>query len=154
MTPRDKPTPVPPVPVVAPLGRAVMEAFPEGIVVFDPAGRPVYANELAKRALGVADDALLPRPEVLRARLVVLGGRTAPLRAGGTPVGEAVFLPRSEDARTLAQRERQAIVDTLEGTGGRLAEAARRLGISRTTLWRRLKAYGLRPGNGGKPSPT
>jgi len=31
----------------------------------------------------------------------------------------------------------------LEATSGRLAEAARRLGISRTTLWRRLKSYGL-----------
>jgi len=153
MTPRDKSAPVPPPPVVAPLGRAVMEAFQEGVVVFDTAGRAVYANALAKRALGIADDAHLGRPEVLRARLGVLGGRTAPLRAGGSPLGEAVFLPRSEDARTLAERERQAIVDTLEGTGGRLAEAARRLGISRTTLWRRLKAYGLRPRNGG-PSST
>ncbi len=56
--------------------------------------------------------------------------------------------PHAEQPRTLAERERQAIIDTLQRTSGRLAEAARRLGISRTTLWRRLKAYGLRPGNG------
>jgi transcriptional regulator with PAS, ATPase and Fis domain len=148
MTPKDKSTPAPSAAAVAPIGQAVMEAFAEGIVVFDTAGRLVYANENAKRALGVEDDASLPRSEALRARLGVLGGRTAPLRIGGATLGEAVFLPRNDNARTLAERERQAIVDTLEGTGGRLAEAARRLGISRTTLWRRLKAYGLRPTNG------
>src|SRR6266581_1912430 len=50
-----------------------------------------------------------------------------------------------------AERERQAILDTLESTHGKLAETARRLGISRTTLWRRLRAYGLRPnGHGGR----
>ena len=149
---KDKPTVQIPV-GLAPLGQAVMESFSEGIVVFDPSGRLVYANDQAKRALGVDDDAAMPRSEALRARLGVLGGRTAPLRIGGTTLGEAVFLPRSDNARTLADRERQAIVDTLEGTGGRLAEAARRLGISRTTLWRRLKAYGLRPTTDGASHP-
>src|SRR2546425_1202495 len=52
-----------------------------------------------------------------------------------------------------AGRERQAILDTLEVTHGKLAETARRLGISRTTLWRRLRAYGLRPnGQGNGPA--
>jgi len=37
------------------------------------------------------------------------------------------------------QRERDAIHETLRQTDGRLAQAARRLGISRTTLWRRLR---------------
>ena len=43
----------------------------------------------------------------------------------------------------MAERERRAILQALDETRGRLAETARRLGISRTTLWRRLKAYGL-----------
>ena len=84
----------------------------------------------------------------LTRRIIALGGRPAALRSNGTALGEAVFLPQGDEARTLAERERQAIVDTLQGTSGRLAETARRLGISRTTLWRRLKAYGLRPANG------
>lgn len=148
MTPRDKATSLHAPLAIAPLGQAVMESLAEGIVVFDTGGRLVYANEHAKRALGVDDDMAFPRADALRARLGALGGRTTPLRAGGMALGDAVFLPRGENGRTLAERERQAIVDTLEGTGGRLAEAARRLGISRTTLWRRLKAYGLTPGNG------
>jgi len=84
---------------------------------------------------------------------LALGGRLSPLRASGINLGEVVFLSGAEQPRTLADRERQAIVDTLQGTRGKLAETARRLGISRTTLWRRLKAYGLRPSNGrGGPS--
>jgi len=63
-------------------------------------------------------------------------------------LGEALFLPSGGAAptngSTLADRERQAILETLQATRGRLAEAARRLGISRTTLWRRLRAYGVR----------
>jgi len=48
------------------------------------------------------------------------------------------------------KRERQAIADTLQDTSGKLAETARRLGISRTTLWRRLKSYGM---DGFRASP-
>ena len=58
-------------------------------------------------------------------------------------VGEAVYLPAENGPSSLVDRERQAIVDTLEKTAWRLAELARLLGISRTTLWRRLKKYGL-----------
>ena len=125
-----------------------MESLTEGVVLFDAYGRLVYANESARRLADIEPDAAPDRADALRPRLVALGGRVAALRSGGTSLGEVVFLPHVEQARTLAERERQAIVDTLQRTGGRLAEAARRLGISRTTLWRRLKAYGLRPGNG------
>ena len=118
-----------------------MESLTEGVVLFDAYGRLVYANESARRLADIEPDAAPDRADALRPRLVALGGRVAALRSGGTSLGEVVFL-------TLAERERQAIVDTLQRTSGRLAEAARRLGISRTTLWRRLKAYGLRPGNG------
>jgi PAS domain-containing protein len=148
MTPRAKTSPLPPPASLAPLGQAVMESFSNGVVVFDPHGRVVYANGLARRMAGVDGDLGTQRADALRPRLLALGGHASPLRAGGVNLGEVVFLPGSDQPRTLADRERQAIVDTLEGTRGRLAETARRLGISRTTLWRRLKAYGLRPGNG------
>jgi transcriptional regulator of acetoin/glycerol metabolism len=126
-----------------------MESLGSGVVVFDTYGRVVYVNGLARRIAGVDGDLGTQRADTLRPRLVALGGRVAPLRAGTASIGEVVFLPPGADQpRTLADRERQAIVDTLQGTHGRLAETARRLGISRTTLWRRLRAYGLRPGNG------
>ena len=125
-----------PTPSVPPLARAVMDALADGVVVFDAHGRVIYVNEPARGAVGSLGD------HDLRARLATLGARVTPLRSGPEHIGEAVFLP-TEGAATLAERERQAIVDTLKATRWRLAEAARRLGISRTTLWRRLKAYGL-----------
>src|SRR5213595_2739359 len=84
--------------VFHPMGKAVMDALPEGIVVFDPYGRMVYANQSARSAVEGID-------ALTREKILALGGRA---------------------------------------TRGRLAEAARRLGISRTTLWRRLRAYGVR----------
>ena len=76
-------------------------------------------------------------------RLATMGGRLRPLRVGSLELGEAVFIPGIEGPTTLAQREKEAIVRTLDANHWKLAETARHLGISRTTLWRRLKAYGL-----------
>lgn len=119
----------------SPLARAVIDAVSEGIVVFDAQGRLLYANASARRVIdGQNGD--------VRHRLQTLGARFAPLKNGPQPLGEAAILP-SNGPLTLADRERQAITETLQDTSGKLAETARRLGISRTTLWRRLKAYGL-----------
>lgn len=119
----------------SPLVRAVIDSVAEGIVVFDPQGRLLYANTNARRAIdGQNGD--------VRNRLQTMGARFAPLKNGVQSLGEAAILP-STGALTLAERERQAITDTLQDTSGKLAETARRLGISRTTLWRRLKSYGM-----------
>ena len=47
-----------------------------------------------------------------------------------------------EPLRSLAEVEREHILRTMEACGGRHAEAARVLGIGRTTLWRKLNEYG------------
>ena len=62
---------------------------------------------------------------------------------GHLELGEAVFIPGVSGPTTLAEREKEAIVKMLDANNWKLAETARHLGISRTTLWRRLKAYGL-----------
>jgi len=146
MAPRAKVGQAPPPPAFAPLSQAVMESFNDGLVVLDSYSRLVYANEHARELAG--RDLTAQRSDALRSRLLALGGRTTPLRQGGVTLGEVIFLPMANQPRTLADRERQAILDTLNGARGRLAETARRLGISRTTLWRRLRAYGIRPANG------
>jgi two-component system response regulator HydG len=45
--------------------------------------------------------------------------------------------------RPLAEVEREHVVRVLEACGGRQIDAARILGIGRTTLWRKLKALGI-----------
>lgn len=128
-----------------PIARAVVDAVGFGVVVFDVQGTPVYANEPARQVLNGVPVSGRTEGSDLRSRLAALGARFALLKTGGQVLGEAAFLPEDLGRRTLAERERQAILETLQGTKGKLAETARRLGISRTTLWRRLKAYGLSP---------
>ena len=137
--------------VFSPLARAVLDSLAEGVVVFDPHGRVLYANSPAEAALDeVAADA--PRnAERLVPELARRGAHIAPLRVGDLKVGDAVYLPDSAELpMTLAERERNAILQTLEGNGWRLAQSAKALGISRTTLWRRLKEYGLHRSGRGK----
>lgn len=134
----------------SPLARAVMDAFGEAVIVFDSEGRLTYTNGRGRALLetvesGAGDDARALMPVLAR-----LGGRIAPLRIGTLTVGEAVYIPVSDGASSLAEQERQAIVQTLDRTGWRLAETARVLGISRTTLWRRLKTYGLHKDKRGR----
>jgi len=121
---------------------AVIEAIGEGVVVFDREGRLAYANQSARAAIPGFLDSTASAADLL-SRLLERGGRRVPLRMGQYTMGEAVFLEAPGEA-TLAGLERRAILETLQHTGGRLADAARHLGISRTTLWRRLKEYGVR----------
>ncbi len=44
---------------------------------------------------------------------------------------------------TLDEIERQAILDAIARTGGNLSEVVRQLGLGRTTLYRKLKKYGI-----------
>jgi transcriptional regulator of acetoin/glycerol metabolism len=127
--------------VFSPLAKAVLDGFSEGVVVFDRDARILYANQPAREALRVMD--LSAGAPDLQPRLAALGGRLSPLRIGALELGEAMFIPGIAGPTTLADREKEAIVKTLDAHGWKLAETARQLGISRTTLWRRLKAYGL-----------
>jgi two-component system response regulator HydG len=45
----------------------------------------------------------------------------------------------------LEDVEKAAILNTLEAAGGNKSEAARRLGITRKTLHKKLKTYGMMP---------
>jgi len=150
MPTKDRPLTQTPVPLT-PLGRILLDSIREGIVVFDNDGRVMYANPEGQRSIGNgATNGNTPGREELLPRLSALGARILPLRVPEAQAGAAAVIPPKTDrGRTLAERERQAIIDTLEATQGKLAETARRLGISRTTLWRRLREYGLKQKNDG-----
>ncbi len=56
-----------------------------------------------------------------------------------------VELPPPPGRRTLADIEKAHILSTLYEVGWNQARAAEALGIGRTTLWRKLREYGIRP---------
>ena len=59
---------------------------------------------------------------------------------GGLPLGGAASLELPLD-----EVEKATILRTLELTNGNKSESARRLGITRRTLHKKLKAYGVMP---------
>jgi DNA-binding NtrC family response regulator len=75
--------------------------------------------------------------DVLRADALPRFGRT----------GRAAPTPRGEIPESLPTLERRHIIETLERVGWNRRRAAAVLQISTTTLWRRLKAFGI----DGKP---
>lgn len=104
-------------------------------MVCDGDGTVVHANRGARELFGP----LVPssRAEILRHPVAAVAREQ---QVAGAAV---VVIPRSRAPLTLAERERQDIELALADSGWQLATAARRLGISRTTLWRRLKQYRL-----------
>jgi two-component system response regulator HydG len=57
-------------------------------------------------------------------------------------------LPPAGDVASLEELEKRAIREALACCGGNLSDAARRLGIGRSTLYRKLDQYGLREEGG------
>ena len=66
-----------------------------------------------------------------------------------TPFDQAVestpVLEEINEITTLENMERTAVIKTLKATDGNKSEAARRLGITRKTLHKKLKKYGIMP---------
>jgi len=122
--------------------RALLDQRDEAIVIFGTRGDPLHVNWAAEQTLAPPP---FPEGGAIRAHLIARGGEAVPLRVDEKLLGEMIIVRRPA-GRTWAEQERAAIRETLEETRGRLADAARRLGISRTTLWRRLRSH---PGPAG-----
>jgi DNA-binding NtrC family response regulator len=73
------------------------------------------------------------------------GERFFPARVGLTGAGDGPGAADSEDGKTIREITRRAARDALAAAGGNKGSAARRLGISRTTLWRILREKGDHP---------
>ncbi len=59
------------------------------------------------------------------------------------PAAPGKAVPRESAARPLRETQKEAIVTALAATGGERGKTARLLEISRTTLYRRMREYGL-----------
>lgn len=110
-------------------------------------------NAMERAALLASDGEV--RPGDLPRRILGSSGpdrRTAEPMALGTEitwspasasVAEAEPERAAESIQTLDEVERDAIKRAIERTGGNLSEVVRQLGIGRTTLYRKIKRYGL-----------
>lgn len=106
---------------------------------------PGNVRELAnaiERALILSDGPVLRAEDLRLAR----AGASPASTAGGEAVLEAA-LPSASAAegrspRTLAELEREAILEALRRNGGRRGRSAEELGITRRTLLTKLKDYG------------
>jgi len=98
-------------------------------------------QNVLRRAVVLAGDETI-RVEHLPAPLL---GETGALR--GVPARAAKAEPEGRDAPhtlpTLEELERRHIERAISACGGNLSQAARVLGIGRTTLYRKLEQYGV-----------
>ncbi len=83
----------------------------------------------------------------LRTAVAVADGQLLPEHIP-TPSDDVRFVDRLlDDADPFASLEKALVVEVLERSSWRMQEAAVRLGISRVTLWRKLKEHGIqKPG--------
>ena len=82
----------------------------------------------------------IERAAILASGEAITPGDLPPHIASGTGLGPAPVLAAQQN---LAEIEKAHIVQTLERCGWNHSRAAEALGIGRTTLWRKLKDYGL-----------
>ena len=115
---------------------SALDAVSDAVLVFDRRGSVLHVNRPAREMFKPALPASMA--DILRHPL------GAAAREQQLPNANVVVIPRqNRQPLLLAEREREAIEQALNQSGWQLAVAARSLGISRTTLWRRLKQYGL-----------
>ncbi|RMG47606.1 MAG: sigma-54-dependent Fis family transcriptional regulator [Acidobacteria bacterium] len=132
-----------------PRPRGITPAAMEMLEAYDWPGNVRELQNVIRRAIVLAGTAAIA-PEHLPPRVQAAGGdRLAPSAAirRGVPVGAASSsgMPGGDRIPTLEEMERRHIVRCLELCRGNLSLTARRLAIGRTTLYRKLRKYGLQP---------
>ncbi len=118
-------------------GRAPPKLSPAVLDAFNAYPWPGNVRELRNV---VERMVVLARSDVLDVADLPPELRTA---APASTVGVGPPAPAPLDGITLAEAERRMIEQALAAAGGNRAEAARRLGISRRTIHRKIEEYGL-----------
>ena len=132
--------------VVKPVGGLRLQVAIENALAFAAltrAGRPSLPSSVRETSAPERDASVTQGPRPMVVRLVAEGGCDLdadwePASAGGVPL-----MDHSGHARPLLALEEDAIRAAVSLYGGRMSEVARRLGIGRSTLYRRMGALGL-----------
>jgi DNA-binding NtrC family response regulator len=122
----------------AALGRSIAHIDADALAIlcdYDYPGNVRELENLIERAY-----ALGARDQIRLVDLPALGG-VPPSEPG--PAASAKVTPAATTVPTLAQAERDLILRALDIHGNDRAKAARALGLSSRTLYRRLKEYGI-----------
>ena len=125
--------------------RSQLRVAPETMRILESYDWPGNARQLfnALEYAVVQSDGPMLLPEQLPPELAATATQVPPAAmAGAKPDTLPVRrLTRYYAAPASAEEEKNTIRDALQNARGNKAEAARRLGISRTTLWKRLARY-------------
>ena len=134
------------------MGRPGMSFSPEAMAVLERHDYPGNVRELEnaiEHAVALCEGRVirppdlptaLRTPRLLPTHLEPAGRTPLPPRSEATRVGHG---PDPRDAWSLADVEKEHIRRVLALHKGNATSAAKQLGISRTTLWRKLRQYGL-----------
>jgi DNA-binding NtrC family response regulator len=113
--------------------RELENAIEHAVAISD--GRVISAADLPS---SIRSPRLLPTTGV-EAGAGQSPGQAAGLQTGSTPLGQG-----SRESWSLADVEKEHIQLVLARHHSNATTAAKQLGISRTTLWRKLREYGLK----------
>ncbi|MDQ1152914.1 sigma-54 dependent transcriptional regulator [Brevundimonas sp. SORGH_AS_0993] len=134
-------------------GRRISGCAPETLALlqgFDWPGNVRQLENAVFRAIVLADAPFLqphdfPAISGVAAPLPGTAGASPPLRVAATPSAEQPIriLDDRGHLRTLEEIERDLIQHAIEVYSGHMSEIARRLGIGRSTLYRKVREQGL-----------
>jgi transcriptional regulator of acetoin/glycerol metabolism len=89
-------------------------------------------------------DGTMIQPRHLPPELQERKSQSVPMYPNASPVNTATLVQRYYRAPTLAtSQEKELLENALKECGGNKTVAAEKLGMSRTTLWKRLKQHNI-----------
>ncbi len=129
--------------------RSLRAELEEGPVALSDAALKLLASlewpGNVRQLRAVLEDAFVRALEATRIEVTHLGDALSHLGVGAEAAGDARDARDARDALSLRTVERLHIERVLNLTDGHRTEAARLLGITRSTLYRKMEEYGITP---------
>jgi transcriptional regulator with PAS, ATPase and Fis domain len=130
-------------------GRGRMELTPEAMALLEKYDYPGNVRELEnaiEHAVAVSERRILEGSdlpaEIRSPRLLARSSVTGPAGVPQPPIGAGTEVP-DRDSLSLEEVTREHVLRVLERHRGNTTSASRQLGVSRTTLWRMLRRWGV-----------